>query len=563
MRVNRKRSRWALAILAVPVALIATSVAAESAPAPASAPAAADKQKTPKRVVFIVLDQLRPDFIDAFDMENVKALMAGGANFKNAYLGHMASETVVSHNVMTSGMLPKHMGWADEWYRDTDGVLGNPGDMYVTGSMSQPQFDELVASKGYPKLQDYLKAKYPDKVIAAVGQKNYAVYAMSGPSTDIRLTFGGRSYDCDGTGVTWRGPTGVNVPTYITEPTVAPACPADSHFYVDSDSALNYGTLTTSPAWMYPLQGNRDISGNDPDHPGGDIWTTDAAFKIMDNEDWSGIFMTLGGIDKAGHMWGGLNDVPPYPAGAEDPLSHMANAANVADEQVGRVIDKLKADGLLDETLVVLTTDHAQLTADNYFGIDAAGRGNNNWYYGADADESYLSPQPEIQKLIDGTNNNVKASMQDSAIRTWLIDQSFPAKKQAADVMATLGGVKATYYRDAGKYKLRWRAPKSAFSAKEWTWYVKHGQELVNTEAANYGPDVIGLLGDNTSYGVKGDHGGAQESVQRIPIVFYGAGVKPSKPGGPIRSVDITPTILRDLGIKETHWSDGRPYAIP
>ena len=37
---------------------------------------------------------------------------------------------------------------------------------------------------------------------------------------------------------------------------------------------------------------------------------------------------------------------------------------------------------------------------------------------------------------------------------------------------------------------------------------------------------MIGLLADNTSYGAKGDHGGAQESVQRIPIVFYGAGVK-------------------------------------
>ena len=172
-------------------------------------------------------------------MENVKALMAGGANFKNAYLGHMASETVVSHNVMTSGMLPKNMGWADEWYRDVDGVLGTRGDMYVSGSMSQPQFDSLVANKGYPKLQDYLKAKYPDKVIAAVGQKNYAVYAMSGPSTDIRVTFGGRSFDCDGAATcnNWRGPVGVNVPNYITEPTVAPACPADSHFYVDADTA--------------------------------------------------------------------------------------------------------------------------------------------------------------------------------------------------------------------------------------------------------------------------------------------------------------------------------------
>ena len=47
-----------------------------------------------------------------------------GTNFQNAYLGHMGSETVVSHNVMTSGLLPKHMGWADEWYRDTENVLG-------------------------------------------------------------------------------------------------------------------------------------------------------------------------------------------------------------------------------------------------------------------------------------------------------------------------------------------------------------------------------------------------------------------------------------------------------
>ena len=60
-------------------------------------------------------------------MQNVKALMAGGANYQHAYLGHMGSETVVSHNVMTSGMLPKHMGWADEWYRDGDGVLGTAG----------------------------------------------------------------------------------------------------------------------------------------------------------------------------------------------------------------------------------------------------------------------------------------------------------------------------------------------------------------------------------------------------------------------------------------------------
>ena len=83
----------------------------------------------------------------------------------------------------------------------------------------------------------------------------------------------------------------------------------------------------------------------------------------------------------------------------------------------------------------------------------------------------------------------------------------------------------ASYYSPrADHYILRWRAPRSAWTTSEWSWWKEHGQEIVDTEAAPYGPDVIGLLADDTSYGVAGDHGGAQKPVQRIPIVFYGAG---------------------------------------
>ena len=72
----------------------------------------------------------------------------------------------------------------------------------------------------------------------------------------------------------------------------------------------------------------------------------------------------------------------------------------------------------------MLTTDHAQLTSKHFYGVDGVGRGNFNWYYGTDADETYTSPQPEIQRLIDETGQNVEMSMQDSAIRTWLVDPS-------------------------------------------------------------------------------------------------------------------------------------------
>ena len=510
--------------------------------------------KKAQRVVFIVLGQLRPEFIDAFHMKNVKKLMRRGTSFRNAYLGHMASETVISHGVMTSGQLPKNLGWSDEWYRDTAGVLGERGQMHVTGSLGQEEFDALVDRRGYPKLADYLHRLDKGSTVATIGQKNYAVWTMGGPGSDIRLTFGGREFDCDADGeASWRGPTGVGVPSYIS----APEC---GRFYVDGDSDIHHGTATTSPAWMYPLAGNRDMPGRDPEHLGGDRWVTDAAFKVMNREDWSGMLLTYGGIDKAGHMWGGLNDRPPYPGGAA--FTHMKAAARLADQQVGRVLRKLRRDGVLDETLVVLTTDHAQQTSRHFFGEDGPGRGNYNWYYGSDADEEYLDPQRQIQRLVDGTDGNVEASMQDSAIRTWLERSTTRRKKEAADVMATLRGVRATYYRDGRHYELRWNAPKRRWTAAEWTWWREHGQELVDTEAAAYGPDVIGLLRDGASYGVAGDHGGHQEKVQRIPIVFYGAGVGNATPRAPMRSVDILPTILRELGLRATFRLDGRAYPL-
>jgi arylsulfatase A-like enzyme len=268
----------------------------------------------------------------------------------------------------------------------------------------------------------------------------------------------------------------------------------------------------------------------------------------------------MGGIDKAGHMWGGLNDHPPFPAGAKSKMSHLPFIAKNADLQVGRLIDKLRSLGELDETLIVLTTDHAQQTSRHFYGELGADRGNYNWYYGQDQDETYLDPQAELQPLID--THNVEASMQDSAIRTWLIDNSLAKKQQAARVMSDLPGVIATFYRVGDHYRLQDKIYDGFLTDSERAWFRQHAQEIVDTEAAAYGPDVIGLLQDDSSYGVAGDHGGAQKAVQQIPIVFSGPGVPSARRTNPIRSVDIMPTVLRAMGISKTHPTDGVAFDI-
>jgi hypothetical protein len=508
------------------------------------------KPEPPKRVMIIVIDQLRPDLVDKFDMRNVRALMRDGANFENAYLGHMASETVISHNVITSGQLPKDMGWSDEAFRDSDAVLGPKDAMYISGSLTRDQFNALIADKGYPKLADYLHARRPGTKFIAVGQKDYAVHTSNGPTGDISVTFSGRNFDCDGDGANnWRGPTGFNVPLYLS----APVC---GRFYVDSSSSLTYGTGTTPPAWMYPLDGQRFAVGTDPAHLGGDVWTTDAALAMMEREPWSGMLLTLGSVDKASHMWGGITDDDAAP----DDQAHLEFNARTADAQVGRLMRRLKELGQLDETLVVLTTDHGGQPALRFHGVNEAGRSNFNWYYGATQNGTFLQPSPSLAPLL--ATNNVRFTYQDSAIRTWLTDTSDSAKKTAAHVMADLPSVIASYRLDGRRYRLVDLNLK-AMSLSELIYWAKHGQEIVDTMAAPYAADVVGLLKDNTSYGVAGDHGGAQRPVQEIPIVFAGANVGSRDSHHPLRSVDILPTVLREMGIKAGPGLDGKAVELP
>ena len=175
--------------------------------------------------MIVVIDQFRPDYIERFDMANVRALMDGGVNFQRALLGHMAAETVITHNVLTSGVLPKHMGWVNEVYRDVDGVLGPAGSYQVTSSLGCGQFETLLKAQDYPKLDDQLGGKF-----ISVGQKTDRGLHRGSPGRrrghhrahrqpQPRLRRGRRN--------NWRSPGGANIPTYIS----APDC---GRFYVDA-----------------------------------------------------------------------------------------------------------------------------------------------------------------------------------------------------------------------------------------------------------------------------------------------------------------------------------------
>jgi hypothetical protein len=80
-------------------------------------------------------------------------------------------------------------------------------------------------------------------------------------------------------------------------------------------------------------------------------------------------------------------------------------------------------------------------------------------------------------------------------------------------------------------------------------WALRHSAELVDTMAAASGPDLVALMADGFGFGRIGGHGGAQEKVQRIPMIIHVPGEVPSTRTTPLRLMDLTPEINRVLGL--------------
>jgi arylsulfatase A-like enzyme len=121
--------------------------------------------------------------------------------------------------------------------------------------------------------------------------------------------------------------------------------------------------------------------------------------------------------------------------------------------------------------------------------------------------------------------------------------------------MLQVPGVIASYWHDGNTFRLYGQ---NAMTGPEKAWWKQHGQELVNTMAASNGPDLIGLLQDKTSYGVVGDHGGAQRTVQTVPMVFWSpSNAFANETGTPFKTIDVMPTILDVMGIPQTDATDG------
>jgi len=504
----------AIALLVAAIAVLAF--------APRSTPPRAQSGR-PDHVLVMVFDQMRPDYIDRFGLANFKRLRASSRNYPDAYVGHLSSQTVVAHMVIPTGLRPGALPWVDDVLVDVDGAIGKPGLAYNTGKLSRLQTWQLLQK--IPRDQ-FLAARIKDALgrkVFAVGQKDYAAEFLGGPHSDaiVRLGKVGADFRC--------APDGVNVPDYIT---------SNARFTVDCQEA--YGTNFKT---IYTIDGNRYVPGKNPARLGGDVWTADVALEIMKREAWSGMFLTFGGIDKIAHMLGeqdghGLQSVPSE--------YRLADVLRVADEQLGRLLDALEAQGLANRTLVVVTADHGGQKDEAYLGNN----GSQTCCPFADG-AAPVRPPYWLEHL--NTIGKLRTAYAATSVTLWLEDRSAANEQTITRGLKDVSGITEIYALRRTGDVYRYEQVFSALDAqplKFRTWARRHSAELVATMAGPAAPDLVGLLADGFGFGRIGDHGGAQELVQRIPMIIRVPGEAPSRRMMPLRLMDIAPEITRILGLK-------------
>jgi hypothetical protein len=505
-RVSRRTVLFMLPLAAALAACVRTE------PAPSS---------KPDHLVVMVFDQMRPDYIDRFDLPHFKRLRASSRHYPEAYIGHLAAQTIVSHLVIPTGLAPKDLPWQEDVLVDIDGALGKQGAAYKTDDLTREQLWRLLEKTPRDR---FITARINDRLgpVFAIGEKNYAARVFGGPYASAIVTLEKASGKCT--------PDGVNVPPYISD---------NPRFALECAEPFGTGFST-----IYSFDGSRYVPGSDHARPGGDMWTTDAALEIMRRERWAGLFLTFGGIDKVAHMLGeqddhGLTSVPSQ--------YRLADMLRIADAQLGRILDELATQGLAERTMIVVTADHGGQRYESYLG--------NGRYQSCCPLENVSAPvEPPYWLQHLNEVGRLKTAYADSSVTVWLSDKSPSNELAVTGGLRDISGVTEVYAKRNSGERYRYDQVYSNLEAQAPAfrrWALRHSGELVNTMAAASGPDLVALMADGFGFGRIGGHGGAQEKVQRIPMIIHVPGEVPSTRTTPLRLMDLAPEITRVLGLAD------------
>jgi len=550
--VNRSVLASALVAVLATVSAVAVSVLDAARPAaprlgvpvpPHGAPPAAStpartpaSSSPPTLVVFLTVDQMRADYFERFLPQltgGLGRLYRGGAVFTHGFQDHAITETAPGHSVTLAGRFPRSTGIVS----NALGVLDYQTPLIGAADTGASPFRFRGST-----LIDWMREHDWRSRALSVSRKDRAAILPLGRAHQLAIWFtrGGAfttsTYYAD-TLPDWL--TAFNrrrLPWTYAGTAWTPLLPDSAYPEPDSVVAENGGRAYTFPHAL-PAD-SAAVPSALQSTPWMDQLTLEAALSGLRALNLGTgpapdlLAVSLSTTDAIGHKYG------PDSRELHDQIVRL-------DRYLGAFLDSLYA--LRDSTrvLIALTADHG------------------------------VSPYPTVHS---GRYPNAGAGYVDlgglaGAVRQALAARGVPSAAWsfadgALDVdraRLEAGGVDADSLLTAFAARARAvrgvaRADRFADLARRDTTRDVIARRWLHMYPADVAPALVVTLAPYWAWGAPGgsaQHGSPYDYDAHVPMLFYGAGVRPGRHDAPVRVVDIAPTLAAALGIMPTERLDG------
>ncbi len=509
---------------------------------------------TPKLVLLLSVDQLRPDRLNAEMKGGLGRLMREGRVYTNARLDHGVTNTCPGHVAISAGVNP--------------GKAGIPGNSYVDHATGEQRYcvdDKDDSNRVFgaehnrspnaltaTTLGDWLKERTPASRVFSVSGKDRSAITMAGKNPD---------------GVYWYERTAAMFTSsgyYGPLPDYVHAFNGDN-FFVDGYAGRYPETWEHTPGSIrvddYPGESGVDLrhsghplnSGELEERafrfymsPFLDLATTELAKRVVDAEKLGQggvtdlLAISYSSTDVVGHRYG------PYSGESEDTLART-------DASIGELLTFLD-ERLGGDFVVAMSSDHGVLPL-----------------------PEWLVETGEMQCPVDDGRIDIEKVVLGLYWRLYLdFTAPFGDPRELVGFSGAGGTVSARYAQQLGVTVAQ--VVDSMERYLEGKAYIKEIWTLAEVEGAD---DPVGRLYRNSFVpgksphffiqlnetclvaGSEGtSHGTVYDYDRRVPLVFYGAGVKPGEMIEPVHSIDIAPTLGTKLGLDLPEDLDGQVLDI-
>ena len=522
------------AVLACAAVLTAADTPAQSAP--------------PRLVVIVVIDQMRADYIDRYQHQwsaGLRRLLDGGAVFTRAAYPYGGTLTCPGHVTISTGTFPAtHRIPSNQWYdARANGLVScmhDPSEAPVAfgGGIGREFYGPR--NLGRRTFADELRRQSRrEPWIVSVGLKPRSAIALAGQGSSNTIAV------WEEAGGTWATST-----AYTKTP-----WPVVDEYVKANPIAELYGQAWNRVRPLEMYVGTDDGPGEASPVPWGRTFPhplvsesgkPDAAFvTAWERSPWSDAYVAGLGLAVAerigiGKMAGGT-DLLAFSFPAVDNAGHQFGPASHEvqdtlmrlDAQLGRLLDQLDTQVGPDHYVVALTSDHGvaalpeQATPPGAAGrLESAALRN--------AVERTLTRAFGAGKYVGGQTTG------HLYLAAGVADRLRARPRLIQDVKAALlatGGVGRVFWADDLTGPIATADP--FLEASRLSYVAGRSGDFVIVPKRNWVLQTNGTT-----------HGSPYEYDQRVPVLFYGAGVRAGRYAGTATPADIAPTLAALAGIR-------------